>query len=187
MKKHIALGVTGSIAAYKACELVRLLVKGGYEVSVVMTSSAERFVTALTFRTLSQKPVCTGLFENPEEWVPEHIGLADTCDALVIAPCTANVIAKLANGIADDSLSSLALACVKPLLIAPAMNVNMWNHPANQDNLAKLRERGAMILEPGEGDLACGVSAKGRMPEAAEIYGAIGEMLDPSKTRKPKK
>ena len=184
MKKHIALGVTGSIAAYKACELVRLFVKGGYEVSVVMTASAEKFVSALTFRTLSQNPVCTGLFEHPEEWVPEHIGLADKCDALVIAPCTANVIAKLANGIADDSLSSLALACVKPLVIAPAMNVNMWNHPATQANLVKLRERGAMILEPGEGDLACGVSAKGRMPEAAEVYGAVCELLNQRTTRK---
>ena len=184
MAKHIALGVTGSIAAYKACELVPLFVKGGYGVSVVLTAGGEKFVTALTFQTLSRNPVCTALFDEPAGWEPEHIGIADHCDILVIAPCTANVIAKLANGLADDSLTSIALACVKPLVIAPAMNVNMWNHPATQANIQTLRERGALILEPGEGALACGISAKGRMPEPAEIYHAVCEILDPETKRK---
>ncbi len=124
MAKHIAVGVTGSIAAYKACELVRLFSKEGYEVSVVMTAAAARFVTPLTFRTLSRNPVCTGLFDDVGEWIPDHISIADRCDALVIAPCTANVLAKLAHGLADDALTATALACVKPLILAPAMNVN---------------------------------------------------------------
>ena len=111
MAKHIAVGVTGSIAAYKACELVRLFSKEGYEVSVVMTAAAARFVTALTFRTLSRNPVCTGLFDDVGEWIPDHISIADRCDALVIAPCTANVLAKLAHGLADDALTATALAC----------------------------------------------------------------------------
>ena len=126
MAKHIAVGVTGSIAAYKACELVRLFSKEGYEVSVVMTAAAARFVTPLTFRTLSRNPVCTGLFDDVGEWIPDHISIADRCDALVIAPCTANVLAKLAHGLADDALTATALACVKPLILAPAMCRPAW-------------------------------------------------------------
>lgn len=170
MKKRIALGVSGSIAAYKACELVRLYIKGGFEVNVVMTVAATAFVTPLTFRTLSRNPVWTGLFDDVAQWEPGHTSLAESCDVLVLAPCTANVIAKISNGISDDALTSFVLASRKPLLIAPAMNVNMFDHPATQENLRRLRERGACIVEPGTGDLACGTTDKGRMAEPADIY-----------------
>lgn len=178
MKKRIALGVTGSIAAYKACELVRLYIKGGFDVNVVMTAAATGFVTPLTFRTLSRNPVWTGLFDDVAQWEPGHTSLADTCDLLVLAPCTANVIAKTAHGIADDALTSLVLACRKPLLVAPAMNVNMFDHPATQTNLKRLRERGACVMEPGTGDLACGTTDKGRMPEPADVYKQTCELLN---------
>lgn len=178
MTRHIALGVTGSIAAYKACELVRLFIKGGWDVHVVMTDAATRFVTPLSFRTLSKNPVYTGIFDETIDWHPEHIALADRCDVLVVAPCTANVIAKLAHGIADDALTSLALAYIKPLVIAPAMNVNMFNHAATQKNLSVLRERGAVVIEPGEGDLACGTTAKGRMSEPQMIYDEVCRVVE---------
>lgn len=171
--KNIVIGVTGSIAVYKSCELVRMFRRADIGVDVVMTAAAEEFVTELTFRTLSCNPVCRGLFDEPLEWNPMHISLAEKCDALLIAPCTANVIAKMANGIADDSLTALALANVKPLFIAPAMNVNMWNHPATQANLATLRSRGATLLEPGVGELACGTTGKGRMLDPQEIFDAV--------------
>jgi len=176
--RRIVLGVTGSIAAYKACEIVRRFITGGFEVNVVMTAAATAFVTPLTFRTLSRNPVWTGLFDDVAAWEPGHISLAESCDALVIAPCTANVVAKLANGLADDALTALALACRKPLLIAPAMNVAMLEHPATEANLAVLRERGACVLEPGTGDLACGTTDKGRMPEPAEVVARTLEMLE---------
>ncbi|MGI5868958.1 MAG: flavoprotein [Kiritimatiellia bacterium] len=178
MGKHIAVGVTGSIAAYKACELVRLFTKAGYEVSVVMTDAAKQFVTPLTFRTLSRNPVCTGLFDDVAEWVPGHISVADRCDALVIAPCTANVLAKLATGIADDALTATALACVKPLVLAPAMNVKMWEHPATRANLAALKSRGAIVVEPAEGGLACGTTGRGRMPEPLDIFNTTCAVLE---------
>ena len=178
MARHIALGVTGSIAAYKACELVRLFTKAGHGVSVVMTEAAARFVSPLTFRTLSRNPVCTGLFDEIGEWVPDHIALADRCDALVVAPCTANVLAKLALGLADDALTATALACRKPLVVAPAMNTAMWEHPATQANLATLKARGATIVEPGDGGLACGTTWRGRMPEPGEIFTATCAVLD---------
>ncbi len=170
--KKIALGVTGSIAAYKACELVRLYVKAGAEVSVTMTKGAQQFVAPLTFRTLSRRSVATDLFEDPATWVPGHVSLADWCDALVVAPCTANVAAKMAHGIADDSLSALALACRKPKLVAPAMNEGMLENPATRDNLATLRKRGVAVMDCGEGELACGTEGRGRMPEPAEVFAA---------------
>ena len=170
--KKIALGVTGSIACYKACELVRLYVKAGAEVAVVMTKGAQQFVAPLTFRTLSRNSVATDLFENPATWVPGHVSLADWCDALVVAPCTANVAAKMAHGIADDSLSALALACRKPKLVAPAMNEGMLDNPATRDNLATLRARGIAVMDCGEGELACGTEGRGRMPEPAEVFAA---------------
>ena len=170
--KRIALGVTGSIAAYKACELTRLYVKAGAEVAVVMTKGAQQFVAPLTFRTLSRRSVTTDLFEDPATWVPGHISLADWCDALVVAPCTANVAAKMAHGIADDSLSALALACRKPKLVAPAMNEGMLDNPATRDNLATLRKRGIAVMDCGEGELACGAEGRGRMPEPAEVFAA---------------
>ena len=175
--RKIALGVTGSIAAYKACELVRLYVKAGAEVAVVMTKGAQQFVTPLTFRTLSRRSVTTDLFENPATWVPGHISTADWCDALVVAPCTANVAAKMAHGIADDSLSALALACRRPKLVAPAMNEGMLDNPATRENLATLRRRGIAVMDCGEGELACGTEGRGRMPEPAEVLAATEALL----------
>jgi phosphopantothenoylcysteine synthetase/decarboxylase len=173
----IVLGVTGSIAAYKACELTRLFVKGGHDVRVLMTHAAARFVSPLTFRTLSRNPVGTDLFDEPEEWVPGHISLAERASLLVVAPCTANVIAKLAHGLAEDLLTATALATRAPLLIAPAMNTGMWENPATQANLAALAARGAAFVDAGTGDLACGTTGKGRMAEAAEVYAAALKVL----------
>ncbi len=171
----ILLGVTGSISAYKACDLVRLFVKEGHSVRVVMTEAAAKFVTPLTFATLSKAEVsCGGLFDGKySEWMPEHIALANFAEVFCVAPCTANVISKLACGIGDDVLTAAALACRAPLVLAPAMNVNMFMHPAVQVNISVLAARGVRIVEPGTGDLACGVCAKGRMPESEEIYRAI--------------
>lgn len=176
----ILLGVTGSIAAYKACELTRLFVKAGHEVTVLMTRAATRFVSPLTFRTLSRNPVCVDLFDEPEEWVPGHISLAERGDALVIAPCTANVIAKLAHGLADDMLTATALASRAPLVIAPAMNTGMWEHPATQSNLATLAARGAAFVDAGTGDLACGTSGKGRMADPQAVFEAVQGLLAPN-------
>ena len=174
--RRIVLGVTGSIAAYKACELVRLFVKAGAEVSVVMTRAAREFVTPLTFRTLSRRSVALDAFDSPETWVPGHVSLADWCDLFVVAPCSADAAAKMALGLADDLLSSLALACRRPKLIAPAMNEGMFVNPATQANLATLRARGVVVMEPGEGELACATEGKGRMPEPAEVFAAVERM-----------
>ena len=168
----VVLGVTGSIAAYKAAELVRLMVKEGWDVRVVMTAAAAKFVTPLTFQTLSRNAVVTDMFEPVADWKPEHIDLATSADAFVVAPCTANVAAKMAHGIADDSLSALALACRKPKLVAPAMNEGMLENPATRDNLATLRKRGIAVMDCGEGELACGTEGRGRMPEPAEVFAA---------------
>lgn len=176
----ILLGVTGSIAAYKACELTRLFVKGGHDVTVLMTQAATRFVSPLTFRTLSRNPVCVDLFDEPEEWVPGHISLAERGDALVIAPCTANVIAKLAHGLADDMLTATALASKAPLVIAPAMNTGMWEHPATRANLATLAARGATFVDADTGDLACGTSGKGRMADPQAVFAAVQGLLTPN-------
>jgi phosphopantothenoylcysteine synthetase/decarboxylase len=173
----ILLGVTGSIAAYKACELTRLLVKAGHAVHVLMTKAGTQFVAPLTFRTLSRNPVSVDLFDAPDEWMPGHISLAERADLLVIAPCTANVAAKLANGLADDLLTATALATKAPLLIAPAMNSGMWEHPATRANLATLASRGATFVDAGTGDLACGTTGKGRMAEAREIFEAVARRL----------
>ncbi len=178
---EIVLGVTGSIAAYKAAELARLMVKSGWDVSVVMTRGAIRFVAPLTFQTLSRRPVTVDMFSEPEEWVPGHISLADRAAVLVVAPCTANVIAKLAHGLADDMLTATALACPAPLLVAPAMNCRMWEHQATQENLALLRKHGATILDVGTGDLACGCEGQGRMAEPEEIHKAIAALLRKTK------
>ncbi len=166
----ILLGVTGSIAAYKACELTRLFVKDGHAVHVIMTRAATRFVSPLTFRTISRNPVSVDMFDEPEEWVPGHITLAERGDVLVVAPCTANVTAKLAHGLADDMLTATALATKAPLVIAPAMNTGMWEHPATQANLATLAARGAALIDADTGDLACGVCGKGRMADPQKIF-----------------
>ena len=167
--KTILLGVTGSIAAYKAADLASRLVKAGHDVHVVMTANALEFVAPLTFQTLSRNAVTTGIFAEKESWSPGHIALADRADLLLIAPATANVIAKLANGIADDALTSIALASLAPLLIAPAMNGKMWAHPATQENVARLKSRGAKFIGPEEGLLACGYEGLGRLWDVAEI------------------
>lgn len=175
--KNVVLGVTGSIAAYKAAELVRLMAARGWDVSVVMTRAATQFVGEVTFRTLSRNPVAVEMFAEKETWRPEHIALADRADVLVIAPCTANVIAKLAHGLADDLLSAVALACRAPLIIAPAMNGKMWDHPATRANVATLRERGALVVEVGEGDLACGYEGRGRLAPVEQILEAVAQVL----------
>ena len=173
MARTIVLGVTGSIAAYKACELVRLFVKNGDDVRVVMTDHAKEFVTPLTFRTLSRNPVENAMFADPLEWKPGHISLADAANVLVVAPATANIIAKMANGIADDLLSSVALATKAPIVVAPAMNTGMWENAATQANMATLKGRGVRFVEVGDGELACGTSGPGRMAEPGAIFGAV--------------
>lgn len=174
---HVVLGVTGSIAAYKAADLVRLMVRRGWEVSVIMTQAAEEFVTPLTFQTLSRHPVGRGLFEEKDGWHPEHVSYADRADVLVIAPCTANVIAKLACGLADDLLSCTALATRAPVVIAPAMNDNMWAHPATRVNIETLTQRGVTFTAVGSGDLACGRKGEGRLVELDKIIDAVAGVL----------
>ena len=171
--KQIVLGVSGSIAAYRSAELVGLLRERELDVHVIMTESAGEFVTELTFRTLSRNPVATHMFSERQGWVPTHIQLADQADILVIAPCTANIIAKLANGLADDTLSATALATKAPLVIAPAMNGHMWEHPATQANVAILLERGVEFVEVERGDLACGYEGLGRMAEPERIVETV--------------
>ena len=173
MARTIVLGVTGSIAAYKACELVRLFVKNGDDVRVVKTDHAKEFVTPLTFRTLSRNPVENAMFADPLEWKPGHISLADAADVLVVAPATANIIAKMANGIADDLLSSVALATKAPIVVAPAMNTGMWENAATQANMATLKGRGVRFVEVGDGELACGTSGPGRMAEPEAIFESV--------------
>lgn len=176
-RKTVILGVCGSIAAYKAADLTSRLTKSGHDVFVVMTSHACEFIAPLTFQTLSRNPVTTGIFDEKESWHPGHIALADRADLLVIAPATANVIAKLACGIADDALTSLALATRAPLLIAPAMNGKMWEHPATQKNVSTLSERGALWIGPEQGLLACGYEGLGRLWDVADIATAIDQAL----------
>ncbi len=179
-KKLVVLGVTGSISAYKACELVRLFVKSGYAVQVVMSANACKFVTALTFQTLSQNPVACDLFAAQENWKPGHIALAQAADLVVVAPATANILAKMAHGFADDLLSSTLLATAKPVLVAPAMNVGMYENAATAENFRILRSRGVKFVESGVGELACGTSGKGRMAEPGEIFAAASAMLGAS-------
>lgn len=171
VEMKIVLGVTGSIAAHRAVDLTSRLVKEGFSVRVVMTASARRFVTELPFQTLSRRPVVTELFAEAEGWIPSHIELADEADVLLVAPATANIIAKLAVGIADDALTCIALA-LNPrarMLVAPAMNGKMWQHPATRQNVATLKSRGAEILGPAEGLLSCGYEGIGRMLEVEGI------------------
>lgn len=179
---RVALGVSGGIAAYKAAELLRLLQDRGLEVQVVMTRSAREFVAPLTFAALSGRKVITEMFgetsgEPNIESAIEHIGVAQGIDALVIAPATANVLAKIAGGVADDFLTTLCLATKAPLIVAPAMNVNMWEHAATQKNLEVLRERGVKIVEPDEGYLACGMVGAGRLAPVERIAQAVFETL----------
>jgi phosphopantothenoylcysteine decarboxylase/phosphopantothenate--cysteine ligase len=181
----IALGVSGGIAAYKAAEIVRLLQDRGIRVQVIMTSAAQEFVRPLTFAALSGEKVITDMFgtaasaANVESAI-EHIAVAQSIDALLVAPATADVLARFAQGISNDFLSTLYLATTAPVVVAPAMNVNMWNHAATQANLATLRERGVRIVEPGEGYLACGMTGSGRLAENDKIVAAVMEALGAS-------
>ena len=167
--KTIVVGITGGIAAYKMCETVRLLVQAQAAVRVVLSHGGEAFVTPLTLQTLSGNPVARQTFDLTAESEIGHIRLADEADALLIAPATANVIGKLANGIADDLLTTLALATRAPILIAPAMNVHMWENPLVQQNLDRLRTLGRQVIPPAEGALACGYEGAGRLPEPASL------------------
>ncbi len=165
MSANIVLGVTGSIAAHKAADLASLLTKAGRSVRVVMTADAQQFITPLPFKTLTRHPVVTNLYDEDEGWKPTHISLADEADLLLIAPATANVIAKLAHGISDDALTCIALA-LNPkakILIAPAMNGKMWQHAATQANVATLKTRGVEFIGPDEGLLSCGYEGVGRL------------------------
>jgi phosphopantothenoylcysteine decarboxylase/phosphopantothenate--cysteine ligase len=179
---RIALGVSGGIAAYKAAELVRLLQDKGIEVQVVMTKNACEFVTPLTFASLSGRKVITGMFAGDQgssnvESAIEHIAVAQSIDALVIAPASANVLAKMAHGVADDFLTTLCLATKAPVIVAPAMNVNMWEHEATRENLVTLRARGVHIVNPDEGYLACGMTGAGRLAAGEVIAKAVSELL----------
>lgn len=177
--KTIILGVTGSIAAYKAVDLTSLLVKAGHQVHVVMTADALKFITPLPFKTLSRGPVVTDLYDEEEGWKPTHITLADSAHLLLIAPATANILAKMAHGIADDALTCIALA-LNPqakLLIAPAMNGKMWNHPATQQNVALLQARGAQFIGPDTGMLSCGYEGVGRLEVVDQIAQRASELL----------
>ena len=171
MNGKIVLGVTGSIAAHKAADLASLLTKAGCDVRVVMTADAQQFITPLPFKTLTRHPVVTNLYDEEEGWQPAHVRLADEADLLLIAPATANVIAKLANGISDDALSCIALALdpKAKVLIAPAMNGKMWLHPATQANVKILKSRGAEFIGPDEGMLSCGYEGVGRLWPVEQI------------------
>ena len=168
----VLLGITGSIAAYKAAELVRLFVKNGDEVQVVMTPAATEFVRPLTFQTLSRNQVYVDQFAPPAEWKPEHIALSE-CGVAVVAPATANTLAKMRFGIADNLLTSILLATRAPIFVAPAMNDGMWANAATQENVAALAARGIRIVAPEEGALACGSSGRGRMAPPESIYAAL--------------
>lgn len=177
--KHVVLGVSGGIAAYKSCELVSRLKKLGADVHVIMTRNAEEFVAPLSFETLSDNKVVRGMFEEREEHDVRHVALAKLADVFVVAPATANVIAKFARGIADDMLSTTWLASDAPKLVAPAMNTAMYDDEATQENISLLKERGVMFVEPGVGRLACGDTGRGKMAEPADIAERIQEILRP--------
>jgi phosphopantothenoylcysteine decarboxylase/phosphopantothenate--cysteine ligase len=177
--RRVVVGVAGGIAAYKAAELVRALVKAGAEVRVVMTEAAQKFITPLTMQALSQHPVATDTFDLTQEATIGHIQLADRAELLVIAPATADVIARLAHGLANDLLTTVALACRAPLLLAPAMNVNMWRHPATQENLKTLVGRGVHTVGPDAGELACGWIGEGRLVDPAVVAQECGRLLGP--------
>jgi len=179
MNKNIILGVTGSIAAHKAADLASLLTRQKCSVRVVMTADAQRFITPLPFKTLTRHPVVTGLYDEVEDWQPTHIPLADEADLLLIAPATANIIARLAHGLADDALTCIALA-LNPkakILIAPAMNGKMWLHPATQQNVKTLQARGVEFIGPDAGMLSCGYEGIGRLWPVEKIAARALKLL----------
>jgi len=178
--KRIVLGVTGSIAAHRAADLASQLTKKGFDVRVVMTTDAQRFITPLPFKTLSRNPVTTDLYDEDEGWKPQHIELADSAHLLLVAPATANVLAKLAHGIADDALTCIALA-LNPqarVLVAPAMNGKMWLHPATQANVSTLKARGVEFIGPEEGMLSCGYEGIGRLWPVDGIAARAATLLE---------
>lgn len=176
-KKTIILGVTGSIAAYKACEITSLLKKEGFDVRVVLTKEAKEFVTALTLQTLSQNKVVEDMFEPLEEWDPLHTSLARRADLVLIAPATANVIAKLASGICDDILTCTVFAADRPVVIAPAMNDKMYKHKITQDNIVKLKKIGYRFIGPIKGHLACGCEAMGHIAPPKDIVAEVKRLM----------
>lgn len=184
--KKILIGITGGIAAYKICELIRMFKRENADVTVIPTQNALHFVTKLTLQTLSQNNVYTDEFEITD-YKPEHIALADDADIMIIAPATANTISKLANGICDNLLTSVACAFKKPIFIAPAMNTNMWDNPVIKENINKLKSLGYNIIEPESGFLACGTNGDGRLCELGKIYDAAAEELTQKKKLEGKK
>lgn len=181
MGRTVGIGITGGIAAYKIADLVSRLKKDDIEVIVIMTEGATRFISPLTFRTLSGREVLTSLWETSKEWKVQHVGIAEELDLLVIAPATANFIAKMAHGLADDLLSTIVLANTAPVLVVPAMNTNMFKNPITQDNIKKLQDYGYRFMDPDTGMLACGVTGVGRLPEIEDIYKQIKNLLSPKK------
>ncbi|MDD3694372.1 MAG: flavoprotein [Lentisphaeria bacterium] len=175
-EKLVVLGVSGSIAAYKAADLTSKLSQAGYTVQVIMTASAQKLVCAQTFLTLSRQPVVCDLWEIPD-WRPGHIALAERCQLLLVAPATANILAKMAHGIADDALSTYYLSHTGTVMVAPAMNPRMWQHPATQENCRILRERGVRFIGPDSGNVACGTGGTGRMSAVTEIFQAVADCL----------
>jgi phosphopantothenoylcysteine synthetase/decarboxylase len=176
-EKTIILGVTGSIAAYKACEIARAFKKDNFDVQVLLTKEACEFVTPLTFQTISQNRVFTDMFELPEEWNPRHVSLADKAGLILIAPATANIIAKLAAGICDDILTCVAFASKAPVLIAPAMNDKMYRHPITQANIARLEKIGYRFVGPVKGRLACGYEDIGHIADVKDIVSEAKKLL----------
>ncbi len=176
---NIVLGITGSIAAYKAADLASQLVKQGHEVHTVMTRAAAEFITPLTLQTLTRQPVVVSLEDEKQSWKPGHIDLADQADLFLVAPATANVLGEFANGLAPDPLTSvyLALPRTTPVLIAPAMNGKMWLHPATQRNLAVLKNDGCRFVDPAEGDLACGYEGIDRLVPVEEILARVAAIF----------
>lgn len=169
--------MTGGVAAYKSADLASKMMQAGAAVSVVMTRAAEKFIGATTFEALTGRPVHQEIFEPREHFQGEHIGLARRADLMIVAPATANYLAKVAHGFADDLLSTLALTMTGPVLLAPAMNTEMWNKPAVQRNIARLREDGLHFVEPGSGWLSCGQVGPGRMAEPLDIFARAAELL----------
>src|SRR5512133_53646 len=174
---RVLLIVGGGIAAYKSLELIRLLKKAGHQVTPVLTKGGEHFVTAMSLGTLAESQVHTSLWEVKDEVEIGHIQLSRAADFVLVCPATADLLAKMAGGIADDLATTLLLATDKPVVVAPAMNVRMWQHAATQRNMARLREDGIRVIEPAEGEMACGEYGPGRLPEPQDIIAAIGDFL----------
>ena len=175
--KSVILGVTGSVAAYKACEIISLFKKEAIDVQVILTKEAAAFVTPLTFQTISQNKAITDMFECPEDWNPRHVSIADKAGLDLIAPATANIIAKLAAGICDDMLTCAVFATKAPILIAPAMNDKMYKHPVTQDNIKRLKKIGYRFIGPIKGRLACGCEEIGHIADIRDIVGEAKRLL----------